>query len=71
MTTAFAKWRSKVQLTRGEAAKALGISVASVEVYDVGHRRGDQKDKPVSPPYATRVLMWLIAQGKRVQAWPE
>lgn len=71
MTTAFAKWRNELGLSREDAAAALGVSVATVEIYDAGHRRGAQKDKPVSPPFATRVLMWLIAKGKRVQAWPE
>lgn len=49
MTNAeFAAWREKLGLTKVAAAKALGISVASVALYENGKRFDD--GRPVQIP---------------------
>lgn len=44
----FKTWRKSLRLTKKAAAKALGISVASVSLYEAGKRFDD--DRPVEIP---------------------
>jgi DNA-binding XRE family transcriptional regulator len=39
----FKAWRKAMGLNQTEAAKALGISRSSVELYELGHRRDDKR----------------------------
>lgn len=67
--TSFAKWRAKVGMTQSEAADALGVAVTTVKQYESGKHLGT--GKRMSPPEPVRKLMRAIANGIRLEAWPE
>lgn len=70
--TEFARWLEETQLSRDDAARALGLSPDRVRQYAVGHLRGTRRGEGAVPPYAVRVLMRLIADhpGRTHAAWP-
>jgi DNA-binding XRE family transcriptional regulator len=67
--TSFAKWRAKVGMTQAEAAKALGVSLTTIKQYEGGKHLST--GKKMSPPEPVRKLMRAIANGIRLEAWPE
>lgn len=67
--TSFAKWRAKVGMTQSEAASALGVSLTTVKQYEGGRHLTTGKD--MSPPEPVRKLMRAIANGIRLEPWPE
>jgi DNA-binding XRE family transcriptional regulator len=67
--TTFAKWRAKVGMTQSEAAEALGVALTTVKQYESGKHLGT--GKKMSPPEPVRKLMRAIANGIRVEPWPE
>jgi DNA-binding XRE family transcriptional regulator len=67
--TSFAKWRAKVGMTQAEAAKALGVSLTTIKQYEGGKHLSTGKE--MSPPEPVRKLMRAIANGIRLEAWPE
>lgn len=67
--TSFARWRAALGYTQPEAAEALGVGVTTVKQYEAGHHLST--GKPMSPPEPVRRLMRAIANGIRVDPWPE
>ena len=56
-------------MTQAEAAEALGVAVTTVKQYESGKHLGT--GKVMSPPVPVRKLMRAIANGIRLEAWPE
>jgi len=67
--TSFAAWREKMHMTQAEAAEAIGVGLTTVKQYEVG--RHLSTGKPMSPPEPVRKVMRALANGVRVEAWPE
>lgn len=60
--TAFRRWRDRLGLTQGAAAKALGISEKQVQRYD--YAMGAGRDRAAqAPDRRTRLAMAAIAAG--------
>jgi DNA-binding XRE family transcriptional regulator len=58
----FRTWRMRMRYTQGEAATALGLSRASVQMYEAGHRRGDTS-KPAVIPRTVALACGALAHG--------
>jgi len=56
-------------MTQAEAAEAIGVGLTTVKQYEVG--RHLSTGKPMSPPEPVRKVMRALANGVRVEAWPE
>lgn len=63
----FKRWRDAMGFTMAEAAEALGISRGSIENYERGTRRED--DRPVAIP--KNVALACAALFHRLKPWPE
>lgn len=57
----FRSWREHMGYSRREAAEVLGISAGSIELYELGHRRDD--DRPVVVPKPVELACAAIALG--------
>lgn len=57
----FKAWRKDMSLTQAAAAKALGISKPSVELYELGHRRDD--GRPVVIPLTVALACAAVRAG--------
>lgn len=57
----FKAWRRHVGLTMVEAAKALGVSTGSIELYERGSRRED--NRPVKIPKPVELACAAVALG--------
>ena len=60
--TGFSRWRAHVGLLQDEAAEALGLGLFAIQSYESGRTK---------PQLGTRALMRLIAEGWKVEPWPE
>lgn len=67
--SSFAKWRDQVGMTQAEAAEALGVAVTTVKQYESGRHLGS--GRPMSPPEPVRKVMRAVANGIRLEPWPE
>jgi DNA-binding transcriptional regulator YiaG len=66
--TAFAQWRSKVGLSQDEAARALFKTTRMIQYWERGKGPDGRK---IVPPEDTRMLMWAMAKGLKLEPWPE
>lgn len=64
----FKAWRKHMGYSQGEAAKTLGISKGSVELYEAGKRRDD--GRPVVIPKTVELACAAIALGIKDYAGP-
>jgi hypothetical protein len=68
--SSFERWQFKNGFRQQEAADLLKISLRQVQDYARG--TSQHTDKPISPPYAVRILMRLIDEGLPTPPeWPE
>lgn len=58
----FQSWRQHMRLSKTRAAKALGISPSSVDLYERGERRGGDR-RPVIIPLAIELACAALALG--------
>ncbi len=61
----FKSWRKAMGYTQKDAAAALGISVSSVELYERGSRRDD--DRPVDIPRRVELACEALRQGNALE----
>lgn len=62
----FKAWRRQMDLSQAGAAEALGVSKPTIENYERGTRRED--DRPVVIPHT--VALACSALYHRLQPWP-
>ena len=60
-STQFKQWREFMGLSQQEAARALGLSKGSIELYERGSRRDD--DRPVVVPKAVELACAALMHG--------
>lgn len=66
----FKAWRLHLKLKQVEAAKALGISIGSVRLYEAGWRR-DNPPKPVIIPKTVELACAAVALGTKSYSGPD
>lgn len=57
----FKTWRKHMKLSQAKAAECLGISVGSVQLYELGHRRED--GRAVEIPKTVELACAAVALG--------
>lgn len=67
---AFRTWRKSLGFNQREAAEALGVSVASVMLYEAGRRR-DGDRRAVTIPKTVALACAAVALGIREYGGPE
>jgi transcriptional regulator with XRE-family HTH domain len=65
----FRRWREHMKLSQQAAADALGLSKASIELYERGSRRDD--DRPVSIPRTVELACAALVHGIRQYTEPQ
>ena len=65
----FKAWRKQRGQTQTEAAASLGISKGSIELYEAGRRRDD--DRPVVIPKTVELACAALALGIETYGGPE
>lgn len=67
--TSFARWRAELGLTQRQAAARLQKSRRTIQTYESPDTK---TGRPVTPSFAVRILMEMIASGRELpRPWPE
>lgn len=65
----FKAWRAHMGLSQSAAAAALGLSLGSIQLYERGTRRDD--NRPVTVPKTVELACAAIALGIRSYGGPD